>query len=855
METKIGNPDNLWLMAMVFVTALLAMMVAWSRRSALKRLATENLLPQLIPNGNAAPWMSTALLSGGFMLLTLALLDVRWGKTEHEIPQKGIEVVFALDVSRSMLAEDAAPNRLQRAKEQIKDLMDEMAGDRVGLVAFAGEAKTLIPLTSHYEDFKSTLDGVGPHSIRVGGSRLGTALDVAARSFLSESNNHKAIVLLTDGEDQESSPVKVAERIFEQSGIRVFTIGLGDWQSGAKIPVEGNSRRFGERFLTYQGDTVLSRQDGETLKAMALAAEGAYIPAGTKFVDMSQVYAAYIAPIEKTEFETATVQSYEARFQWFALPAFLCFIGEVMWRTRRGNSDSRRRNHKGKPKSWLKGWYHRSSATSAAIVGALLAFANQHAWSQSVGQVELPAETAALINQANQQLRSGDVAAALQTYDSLENREDLESQGLERLLAYNRGLAFHAAGDLPSATSSFLSSAESRNKNLAAMSRYNLGNCLVESAASIADQNAAGPSASAPEEIGAAKELLRSAIQAYRDALRLDTSLDVARANIESAYRRLKDLEQQEKQQEQEDPSNQESDPNQSGNQQEQDQQSDQQDGSQQDGAENNQQQDDQQQEDKQGADQEKSGQQQNSQQPRDQQQSDQQQSDRSDSQNGQADDRSQSSDQSTEEDQADDNQADQSEDRSSDGQQESNQQQDGTSKENPQRGSGEGSEQQQTDDQSEDQRNSNSAANNPDRQDSMQSPTQGDSQSDSNKPNSRDPANQQQKGDAAESQSEVPERSSDTDGSQESNDQDSAADANDGAVTPADVNKDAGELSSANEDFAAGNSGSAEQQTGTMTLQEALKILQSIRDRDFHRRAELQRREQMRHVPVEKDW
>ena len=135
-----------------------------------------------------------------------------------------------------MLAEDATPNRLRRAKQQIKDMVDEMAGDRVGLVVFAGEADQAVPLTSHYDDFKQVLDSVGPHSVPVGGSQLSVAIESAAKAFIGKTSDHKTIVLLTDGEDQESDPVQLAKDLHQQEGVRVFTIGLGDIDRGARIP-------------------------------------------------------------------------------------------------------------------------------------------------------------------------------------------------------------------------------------------------------------------------------------------------------------------------------------------------------------------------------------------------------------------------------------------------------------------------------------------------------------------------------------------------------------------------------------------------------------------------------------------
>jgi Ca-activated chloride channel family protein len=272
-------------------------------------------------------------------LMVVALIDVRWGKDWREVPQKGIEVMFVLDVSRSMLADDAAPNRLERAKQQIKDTIDEMAGDRVGLIVFAGDAKQQIPLTTHYDDFKQSLDEVGPQNVRRGGSLLGKAIDMAADSFLTKSNAHKAMVIFTDGEDQESKPTEAAKRAHEATGVRIFTVGLGDVVQGSRIPVGGEDHR---QYLIHDGQQVWSKQNGEILRQIAATTDGAYIPAGTKQVNMSDVYHSYIERVEKTNFETARVNQYEARFQWFVLPALILLLLEAAittwpWRQRVGS--------------------------------------------------------------------------------------------------------------------------------------------------------------------------------------------------------------------------------------------------------------------------------------------------------------------------------------------------------------------------------------------------------------------------------------------------------------------------------------------------------------------------------------
>ena len=265
------------------------------------------------------------LVTAAMALMVVALVDVRWGKVWRDVPQKGIEVMFVLDVSRSMLADDAAPNRLERAKQQIKDTIDEMAGDRVGLIVFAGDAKQQIPLTTHYDDFKQWLDEVGPQNVRRGGSRLGDAIDAASHAFLTKSNAHKAMVVFTDGEDQESNPIEAARKAHAETGVRIFTVGLGDMDKGSRIPIESDDK---PGYLEHDGQQVWSKLHGDILRQVATETDGAYVPAGTKQVNMADVYHSYIAGVEQTEFETAQINQYEARYQWFLAPALVLLVGD-----------------------------------------------------------------------------------------------------------------------------------------------------------------------------------------------------------------------------------------------------------------------------------------------------------------------------------------------------------------------------------------------------------------------------------------------------------------------------------------------------------------------------------------------
>ena len=346
-DFELGQPSNfhwLWLVAASLVLMLMA--IHWNRRAA-RRFATTNLIGHLFPRWSTRRRLASTLLATcTLLLLVICIVDVRWGRVRREIPQKGIEVIFLLDVSRSMLAQDVTPNRLERAKQMIKDTIDEMAGDRVGLALFAGETRQQIPLTSHYEDFKQSLDEVGPHNLSRGGSRLGDAITVAAQGFLSQTNDHKAIVLLTDGEDQESKPLEAARRARQEKGVRIFTIGLGDFDQGARIPLAIDSGTTAPRnYLQHEGQQVWSKLNGEVLAQIASETDGIYIPAGTKQVNMSDVYHGYIANVEQKEFETARINGLEARFQWFLAPAILFLVLDVLISTASRTTPSSQKEH------------------------------------------------------------------------------------------------------------------------------------------------------------------------------------------------------------------------------------------------------------------------------------------------------------------------------------------------------------------------------------------------------------------------------------------------------------------------------------------------------------------------------
>ena len=302
-------------------------------------------------------WKAVLLLAG-FGLLVISLARPAWNLEQTTITRTGRDVVFVLDVSRSMLAEDLAPNRLERAKLAIADVIDKLRGDRVGLLVFAGTAAVKCPLTLDYGFFRMMLDNVSTESISRGGTMIGDALRLVLDQMLdAQEKKYKDIVLITDGEDHESFPIEAAKAAAEK-GVRLFIIGLGDENEGKRIPVVDASGR--RTFMRYEGKEIWSRLDEQrirvlkeayrllyrndlslehaiaALQEMELEAPGSrYLNVATGTIDLGEVYMQLIGSAEKKEQEEETIEKYEEKFQVFIGICFLLLCIEALISERR----------------------------------------------------------------------------------------------------------------------------------------------------------------------------------------------------------------------------------------------------------------------------------------------------------------------------------------------------------------------------------------------------------------------------------------------------------------------------------------------------------------------------------------
>ena len=314
---RLNSIEMLHLLWMVPAVVALYFYAAHRRVAAIQRFIDAGLLGRIAVSASASKrrWKAAATsIAVGFIVV--ALSRPGWNPKAKTIERRGRDVVFLLDVSKSMLAEDLAPSRLERAKLAVRDCIERLQGDRVALVAFAGSSAVKCPLTLDYGFFRMMLDTVGPDSIAQGGTMIGDAVRKTLDDvFDDQEKKYKDIILITDGEDHDSFPEEAAKQAGAR-GVRLIAIGLGDEDEGRRIPVTDNQ---GHRaFLKYKGEEHWSKLDADTLRKMVNATPGGkYLNVSTGTIDLGDVYARLVATAEKKDLESQTVKRYEEKFQVF----------------------------------------------------------------------------------------------------------------------------------------------------------------------------------------------------------------------------------------------------------------------------------------------------------------------------------------------------------------------------------------------------------------------------------------------------------------------------------------------------------------------------------------------------------
>ena len=297
------------------------------RRNRLRKFGDEKLVSQMMPSySKSKVWVRLVLFSIGFFFFVVGLSRPQIGARLKEQEIKGAEIIIAIDVSNSMLAEDYSPNRLERAKLAVSRLVDKLRDDRIGLVIFAGTSFVQLPVTTDYVSAKMFLNSIDTGSIPIQGTALGDAITTCIRSFSAQSDKSRAIILITDGENHEDDPVAAAKQAAEM-GIKVFTIGVGS-PEGKPIPMNG------ELLKDKDGEIVVSRLDEAVLQEIAAEGNGAYVRAGNSEFGLNPIIDD-LRKLEDEKYSSVVFEEYDEQFMYFLAIALVFFVLEMLVGDRR----------------------------------------------------------------------------------------------------------------------------------------------------------------------------------------------------------------------------------------------------------------------------------------------------------------------------------------------------------------------------------------------------------------------------------------------------------------------------------------------------------------------------------------
>ncbi|MES2468873.1 MAG: VWA domain-containing protein [Verrucomicrobiota bacterium] len=473
----------LWL----YAGPVVCLTVAWlftrfdrRRETDLAKLVHPRFRARLLPG--VSPRLvrvKRALWLGGLLLLFIAAAGPRKGYELREVKRRGIDLLFAVDTSRSMLAEDLSPNRLERARLGIHDFISRLEGDRVGLVPFAGSAYALCPLTSDYDAFRESLDALDTDLIPKQGTDVASAINEAARLFDEQGNNHRILVLITDGEDLQGDALDAA-REQAKEGMTIYPVGVGS-TTGVTIPVHYANGRS-DLIRDQSGNPVTTKLDEASLRKIAEATNGLYVPMGRGAEGLDSIYREKLRLVPKNELEGRMEKIPLERYEWPLALALLCLIMEFLLPDRR------------------------RPAKAAALPSA----ARRHA---------VPGQTAVVLTISLLWLLcSGRVQAELP----------------DAKVLYNNGTAAYTAGEFQTAADTLRSSLNTTDLALQNRAYYNLGNALYRIG-----------QASQAENVEATLKSWEEALKAYSDALALDASDTDARFNHDLVKRKLDELKKQ----------------------------------------------------------------------------------------------------------------------------------------------------------------------------------------------------------------------------------------------------------------------------------------------------------------------
>lgn len=324
---RFAHPEYLALLAILPVLLGVFLLALRVRQKALKRFGVPSVVQRLTEGASTSkPFLRGGLILGALGMLVVGLANPQIGTRLEEVKQEGIDLFIALDVSLSMKAEDIKPNRLEKAKLEIRNLIDRLAGDRVGLIVFAGDAYTQFPLTTDYSAANLFLDVVDVDAVPNPGTDIAAAITRAMESFDFQDATTKVIVIITDGESTEGDVFEAADEAAKK-GVLLYTIGMGS-PAGAPIPVYGTGGQMDFK-RDRMGNVVVSRLDEQALERIATTGNGKYFRGTTAQDELDEIYRA-INALQKKEFGVKQFTDFEDRFQFFLGTALALLVIELL---------------------------------------------------------------------------------------------------------------------------------------------------------------------------------------------------------------------------------------------------------------------------------------------------------------------------------------------------------------------------------------------------------------------------------------------------------------------------------------------------------------------------------------------
>mgnify|MGYP000283008358 CR=1 FL=1 len=323
---KLEEPIYFYLLAIVPAMIVIFLLVLWWKKRAQRKFSNPDLLKRLAPNSSIfKSTLKLIMLLLGVSFLVISLVNPKMGSKLKTVKREGVDVVFALDVSKSMLAEDIAPNRLEKAKQIISKIIDKLGSDRVGVIIYAGNAYPLLPITTDHAAANMFLQNANPDMVSSQGTAINEALELAKTYYNNDEQTNRFLVIISDGEDHQEETKQVAQNLANE-GVKIYTVGVGT-EKGGPIPMRLNGSMIGYK-KDNKGETVITQLKPQVLAGIADAADGIYIDGNVTENPVKQI-SDIISNAQKTEFETKQFSDYKDQFQWFLAIAILFLLLDV----------------------------------------------------------------------------------------------------------------------------------------------------------------------------------------------------------------------------------------------------------------------------------------------------------------------------------------------------------------------------------------------------------------------------------------------------------------------------------------------------------------------------------------------